>query len=93
MPQARHGGIGVDAFAVAGSKFEGTGLENEHIGQTQVALANLAGVDSLVWENGEPVLDRGADWGFEEAFESENEVVECGPRFRVRGASRFEGFG
>lgn len=42
MPHARHGGSGVRAFAVAGSKLDGTGLEKEHIGQTHVAL--VAGV-------------------------------------------------
>lgn len=38
MPQDWHGGSGVLAFAVAGSKLGGTGLENEQITQTQVAL-------------------------------------------------------
>lgn len=38
IPQARHGGSGVRALAVAGSKLEGTGLEKEHMGQTHVAL-------------------------------------------------------
>lgn len=42
MPHARHGGSGVRAFAVAGSKFDGTGLEKEHIGQTHVALTDGA---------------------------------------------------
>jgi hypothetical protein len=37
IPQARHGGIGVRE-ASAGSKFEGTGFEKEHIGHTHVAL-------------------------------------------------------
>jgi hypothetical protein len=37
MPHARQGGSGVFAFAVPGSKFEGNGFENEHIGQIQVA--------------------------------------------------------
>lgn len=37
IPHARHGGRGVCAFAVAGSKFEGTGFEKLHIVQTQVA--------------------------------------------------------
>jgi hypothetical protein len=44
MPQAKHGGSGVCIVAVDGSKFVGTGLENVHMGQTQVAL--LAGVGS-----------------------------------------------
>lgn len=29
------------AVAVAGSKFDGTGFENEHMGQIQVALTGL----------------------------------------------------
>jgi hypothetical protein len=37
IPQARHGGRGVWAVAVAGSKLEGTGLEKLHITHTQVA--------------------------------------------------------
>ena len=36
IPQAKHGGIGVEAFARAGLKFDGSGLEYEHIGQTHV---------------------------------------------------------
>jgi len=42
IPQARHGGRGVFALAVDGSKLDGTGLEKEHIGQIQVALVSLA---------------------------------------------------
>lgn len=38
IPHARHGGSDVEAVAAAGSKLEGTGLENEHMGQTQVAF-------------------------------------------------------
>lgn len=38
-PQAKHGGNGVFALAMAGSKFDGTGLEKEHMGQTHVAEA------------------------------------------------------
>jgi len=40
IPQARHGGSGVRAFAVVGSKLDGTGFEKEHIGQTQVAATD-----------------------------------------------------
>ncbi len=40
MPQAKHGGRGVFVFAVAASKFVGTGLENEQIVQIQVTLLN-----------------------------------------------------
>jgi len=46
MPHARHGGIGVRE-AIAGSKFEGTGFEKEHIGHTQVALCCGAGAGLL----------------------------------------------
>jgi hypothetical protein len=38
MPHARHGGNGVFAFASAGSKFEGTGFEKEHMGHIHVAV-------------------------------------------------------
>lgn len=37
MPHARQGGRGVCALAVAGSKLDGTGLENVHMVQTHVA--------------------------------------------------------
>ena len=43
MPQARHGGSWVYDFAVAGSKLDGIGLENEQIGHTQVALGDMVG--------------------------------------------------
>lgn len=36
MPQARHGGRGKVSVAIVGSKFDGTGLEKEHIGHTHV---------------------------------------------------------
>jgi hypothetical protein len=42
IPHARHGGSGVRAFAVDGSKLDGTGLEKEHIGHTHVALSGGA---------------------------------------------------
>jgi hypothetical protein len=38
MPHARHGGKGVRALAVEGSKLEGTGFEKEQMGHTHVAL-------------------------------------------------------
>jgi hypothetical protein len=38
IPHAKHGGRGVWAFAVAGSKLDGTGLEKLQIEQTQVAV-------------------------------------------------------
>lgn len=41
MPQARHGGSGTAAVAVAGSKFDGTALEKEQIGQIHVAFTGF----------------------------------------------------
>jgi hypothetical protein len=38
IPQARHGGNGVCAVAVVGSKLDGTGLGKLHIVQTHVAV-------------------------------------------------------
>ena len=46
MPQAKQGGKGVWIFAVAVSKFAGTGLEKEHIGQTHVAVLCLGELDA-----------------------------------------------
>lgn len=46
IPQARHGGNGVEAVAVAGSKLEGTGLENEQIGQIHVAFTGFGAGDA-----------------------------------------------
>lgn len=37
IPHARQGGTGVEEVAATGSKFEGTGLENVHIGHIHVA--------------------------------------------------------
>jgi hypothetical protein len=48
MPQARQGGSGVEAVAVAGSKLEGTGFENEQMGQTHVAFTFWCVVGTLV---------------------------------------------
>lgn len=62
MPQARQGGSGVCALAVAGSKFAGTGLEKEHIGQIQVAELTGDGSGVGRWkipsefENGDAVV-------------------------------------
>jgi hypothetical protein len=47
IPQAKHDGRGVEAVAVVGSKFDGTGLENEHIGHTHVAFNVLVGREIL----------------------------------------------
>lgn len=43
IPHAKHGGNGVLAFAVPGSKLDGTGFEKEQIGHIQVALGSRAG--------------------------------------------------
>lgn len=43
IPQAKHDGRGVEAVEVVGSKFDGTGLENEQIGHTHVAFNVLLG--------------------------------------------------
>lgn len=43
IPHAKHGGTLVDFVAVDGSKLEGTGLENEHMGQIQVAFTGWDG--------------------------------------------------
>jgi hypothetical protein len=52
IPQARHGGMFVCVFAVAGSKLEGIGLEKEHIGQTQVALGPIVGAAGVIEREG-----------------------------------------
>ena len=58
IPHAKHGANGLCALAVVGSKFEGTGFENEHIGQIHVA--ELAGVGSGVGRWKPPsALDKG----------------------------------
>ena len=44
-PQVTHAGRCVFELAVAGSKFPGTGLENEQIVQIQVAALGLGVVD------------------------------------------------
>lgn len=44
-PQVTHAGRAVFEFAVAGSKFAGTGLEKEQIVQTHVAVPNLGVLD------------------------------------------------
>lgn len=45
IPHARHGGKGVCALAVAGSKFDGTGFEKLQMMQTQVAVLAGGGSD------------------------------------------------
>ena len=59
MPQARHGARGVLSFAVLGSKLDGTGFENEHIGHIQ---------HDLVWD-----IDLAA-WNLADYLGSNNQV-------------------
>jgi hypothetical protein len=55
IPHARQGGIGVALVAVEASKLEGTGFENEHIGQTHVAFTGLGGGGVVACERGDCV--------------------------------------
>ena len=54
IPQARHGASGVCAFAVPGSKFDGTGFEKLQMGHTQVPLTSRAGAGEAVFLDGVP---------------------------------------
>lgn len=47
MPQLRHGGTFVCVFAVAGSKFEGTGFAKVQMGHIQVAFAFKTGAGAI----------------------------------------------
>lgn len=61
IPQARHGGSVVWAFAAAGSKLDGTGLEKLQMVQTQVADVTEGGSGGGLeepsgrWEAAEPL--------------------------------------
>ena len=68
IPHAKHGGRGVCAFAIVGSKFEGTGFGKLQIVQTQVALLACVGVAdeeripaSTAGEGDAPVLPLGPE--------------------------------
>lgn len=68
IPQAKHGGRGVCAFAIVGSKFEGTGFGKLQMVQTQVALLACVGVadderiaTSMAGEGDAPALPLGPD--------------------------------
>jgi hypothetical protein len=50
IPQARHGGSGMDSGAVCGSKFEGTGFEKEQIGHIHVPVLFGAGSEVGRWK-------------------------------------------
>ena len=64
IPQAKHGASGVQGFATAGSKLEGTGFEREQIGHIHVAVLDRAIFDAD--EEGGNGLD---DLGLGEAVE------------------------
>ena len=49
IPHAKQGANGVCSFDVCGSKFEGTGFENEQIGHIQVPVLAGAGSDVGRW--------------------------------------------
>lgn len=77
IPQAKHGGSGVDVVAVEESKFEGTRFENVHIGQTQVALD----LPPSVWRgDGLTAPENKADEGFGGGADSDL-VATSGVRF------------
>jgi hypothetical protein len=85
MPQARHGGNGVCALAVCGSKLDGTGFEKVQMGQTQVALVAGAGSDGGRWK-GLSVRRAGEAFALLEGVVNPAACLFC-----VDG--RFEGFG
>lgn len=62
IPQARHGANGVCTVAVVGSKLDGTGFENVHIGQIQVALFAGAGSGGGRWNELSDRLAGAAEW-------------------------------
>lgn len=95
IPHARHGGRGVWAFAMVGSKFEGTGFGKLQMVQTQVALLARVGaadeeriVTSTEDEGGVPALplepstvDLALDWR-EPRFVGLGKSVTFGEDFR-----------
>lgn len=85
IPHAKHGGKGVFALDVTGSKFEGTGFEKEQIGQIHVALLAGVGSEAGRW-NGLSVRDNGDDVAL---LDGECRLV----RARFETEDRFEGFG
>ena len=80
MPQAWQGGSGVLAFADAGSKLEGTGLEKVQMTQTQVALlgGGALGMCHGLPPLGEDVELRGGD-----------EPFTCGPKVDLLTSRRY----
>jgi len=83
MPQARHGGSGVWALAVVGSKLEGTGFEKVQMVQTQVAV--VAGGGSTGDARGAP------SWACEAALLCGDGPARPGERGCSEG--RFAGLG
>ena len=92
IPHARHGGRGVEAFAVAVLKFGGIGLENEQIGQIQVAFAALTGVVPNC-ERKELVLPTCEEWLPGDEDQAVFTTVGLKPALGVRFGPSFNGFG
>lgn len=78
MPQARHGGKGKEEVALVESKFDGTGLEKEQIGQTQVPVDFGASACTEGDLNGLLVLVTGED-------EDDNAWTDLGLGPSIRG--------
>ena len=87
IPQARHGGSGVCAFAVVGSKFSGTGFEKEQIGQIQVAFLAFGGAGDGVYDRDE------LPWMGDEDEIGLPDGAEDGPGGRKDSDCRLFGFG
>lgn len=96
MPHARQGGKCVAVVAVAGSKLDGTGLENEHIGQIHVALAGLGEGDFcgvLVRGRGDNEFPRRGDWDMPElavALRDLSVLFFCGFGYRITFGEDFK---
>jgi hypothetical protein len=90
MPQARQGGNGKASVAIVGSKLDGTGLENEQMGHTQVpTTTGKDGVGRAEGRNGLVDRDAGED--------ADATLWNCGdcdtPGLAILPKPRFNGFG
>lgn len=90
IPQAKHGGNGNEEFPFEESKFDGTGLEKEHIGQTHVPDDLETSACTEGDRNGLLVLVTGED-----EDESLCTDLGLGESTRTRGVSKpcFNGLG
>lgn len=90
IPQARQGGNGKASVAIVGSKFEGTGLENEQMGHTHVpTTTGSIAVETVDERNGLVDLEVGED-----ADASLWNCIGCGATdFVPLPKPRFNGFG